>query len=52
MTQIRTTRTEKTPRYGAIVIFVLVYLGALAFVLAPNGTFSVPGGVVIAGAAD
>ncbi len=48
MTQIRSTRTEKSPRYAAIAIFALVYLGALAFVLAPTGTFTVPGGLVTA----
>jgi hypothetical protein len=52
MTQIRTTRTEKAPRYGALAIFALVYLGALAFVLAPHGMFSAPGGAVVEGAAD
>ena len=52
MTQIRNTRTEKSPRYAALAIFALVYIGALAFVLAPQGTFSVPGGVVTAGMAD
>jgi hypothetical protein len=52
MTQIRSTRSHKTPRYGAIAIFAIVYLGALAFIFAPHGTFSVPGGVITANVAD
>ncbi|WP_309668364.1 hypothetical protein [Tabrizicola sp.] len=47
MTQTLPSRSNSIRSYGAIALFVLVYLGVLVVVLAPRDLIAVQSGTVI-----